>query len=610
MTRLPVLILLVSLSPAVPRGVTAAPQENADPWPGLITSLPPVVGREVERWRLSQLVGESSADGFLLRSPSTMARRDHGSPAGRIQVSILAPVLYSVWNSHLPFSLNEGNLWAGRGLSARLSAGVQLDIGRVSLLLAPELVSETNGDFQTLAYPETNEGAARHRLASPFHDSRGSMDLPQRFGTEPRRFGVPGQSSLALRIGAAEGGLSTEHMWWGPGVRNAILMSGHAPGFPHLFLRTRVPVDVRVGTLEALWVLGRVEESDYFDLDPTNDGRSLSAAVFVLSPVFEPDLSVGIARAVYAPAGDAFIPIEAGLDFLRNVGRPSAPPGDSLLRPAPDQLFMIFTRWIFPEAGFEVYGEWGRWEQPASLRDFLELPHHSRGYTVGLQYARPTGSGLFRLEAEITNLEPSTSYRGPERRLLGKEAWSTCVTGPKSGKRGRSGLCGRIPPWKLPVHLVRRDEQESRNTGVQRRCKENPRTLDVRANELDVPLDRAIHVGLGGEVDHRVNANHGAAHRLRVADVSACESEPWAPLDGLEVLEVPRVGEGVEHHDLVPGLLEHEPNEVRAHETGAPGDEELHGEVGPPSYRATSTSVRAKSSPLKRSGSRRIMETP
>ncbi len=377
----------------------------------------PILGREDEdRLRLAHLTRGSSTRGFLLRSPSTLSVSLGYEPFWDVPAenavfwSLLSPELRTVWNSDLPHSMNQGSLWAGRGLSTQLTAGVRFRFRNAALILAPHVVREENRAFQTASFPEAGLPRDRHVLASLFHYPPASMDLPLRFGTEPRTFLELGQSSFTVRTGRVAFGAATENLWWGPGIRNGLLMSAQAPGIPHLFLRTERPLETRAGNVEARWLLGRLVESDYFDFDPENDHRSLSALALTLAPAFEPNLTIGVARAVYAPSGR--LPLGSALDVFRSAGRPSTAPGDTLLAPDRDQLFTLFARWVFPGAGFEAFGEWGRYEQPKSLRDLLELPDHSRGYTVGMQYARSApGSTHFRFQTEITNLEPSTSYR-------------------------------------------------------------------------------------------------------------------------------------------------------------------------------------------------------
>jgi hypothetical protein len=397
------LTALVAAASALPAQVpTDSARADAAPF----TTLPTLGGAVDERVRVEQILGRRSPTGYLLRSPSTL-QQAHGR-TGR-SLSLVAPELVSVWNSQLPESFNDGPLWAGRGLNLKLTAGVRAQAGRLSLVVAPQFVSEENRAYQTIPYPLDRE-PPRNPHASPFHYPPWSMDLPLRFGLEPRSRIDPGQSSLTLSVGGAAIGAATENLWWGPGIRNAILMSAHAPGIPHLFLRTARPWQTRLGTLEAQTVLGRLRESAYFDDAKENDYRSISAFAVVLHPRFEPDLAIGFARVVYAPAAER-LPWGAALDAFRSVGRPNAPARVDA-EPAADGMFSIFGRWVFPASGFEAYVEWARNEEPGSLRDFLEMPHHSQGYTLGLQWLRPSeyGPGL-RLQGEATYLEPSGTYR-------------------------------------------------------------------------------------------------------------------------------------------------------------------------------------------------------
>jgi hypothetical protein len=68
---------------------------------------------------------------------------------------------------------------------------------------------------------------------------------------------------------------------------------------------------------------------------------------------------------------------------------------------------------VFPADGFETYVEWARYEFPISLRDLFVAPNHTQGYTLGLQWTRPTNwrDGSVRLQGEVTTLEQSATFR-------------------------------------------------------------------------------------------------------------------------------------------------------------------------------------------------------
>ncbi|MGH9884283.1 MAG: hypothetical protein ACREBE_02065, partial [bacterium] len=100
---------------------------------------------------MAQLSGVGRNEWFLIRSASRLTPPlDTG---GQWRVGVLVPEARAVRNSTLPYSLNDGSLWAGRGWSASLTAGVSARLGVARLIIAPTLVSEQNSDFQVIPYP-------------------------------------------------------------------------------------------------------------------------------------------------------------------------------------------------------------------------------------------------------------------------------------------------------------------------------------------------------------------------------------------------------------------------------------------------------------------------
>ena len=377
-------------------------------------SPPALLGTDVdERLRLDQLTGHASVAGFLLRSASSLA--DSVPEGDRVlRLRVISPQLLYVQNSDLPFSLNDGSLWAGRGWNVRVSQGFQLDAGRVRLIVMPELVFAENRDYAAWSHRTTHPPPPhRSPYSSPWGVAPGSIDLPLRFGDEPATGFFWGQSSVTIDAGALELGASTENNWWGPGTRNALLLSNNAPGFPHLFLRSGDPIETAVGAFEGRWLIGVLAESRYFDTVSFNGYNSISTLALTWQPKWERGLTVGIARAVFAPTRSADHAVSEFHQVFANIGRPNAlPDSDSSQTPGRDQIFSMFGRWVFPEDRFETYFEWARHEQPVSLRDLLTAPNHTRGYTLGLQWlSNHVGPGRIRLQAEITNVERSSTYR-------------------------------------------------------------------------------------------------------------------------------------------------------------------------------------------------------
>ncbi|MEO8192565.1 MAG: capsule assembly Wzi family protein [Gemmatimonadales bacterium] len=375
-----------------------------------------VSGDSVDRLRLAQLAGRAPLQGLLLRSTSSITDGPD-STVMRRPFAIVLPQVTSVTNSELPFGQNDGALWAGKGYSFRLLAGITASFGPVRIVAIPEFVSSTNYNFSidptdlrfSRPIPST-----RSDFSSPSNYVPYSIDLPYRLGDSAVSKLYPGQSSITVSFGSFQVGAATENEWWGPAIRNPLIFSDNAPGFPHGFIRTGRPVATAIGQFEGRWVVGGLHESDYFDKDISNDVRSISALSVIWKHRPQSGLTLGLARSVFAPVdGYSGVPARA-FDFLRGTGQPNARAvTDSTFTPGPDQIFSVFAHWALPVYGLETYIEWARAELPGSLRDLLLEPNNARGYTTGLQWARPIGDGrsTFRTQLEFTNVEQSGTYR-------------------------------------------------------------------------------------------------------------------------------------------------------------------------------------------------------
>ena len=370
----------------------------------------PIGSPAEDRLRTAQLLGEAPSQGHLVRSVSSYA-----APAlveGRVY--ILRPHLRTVYNSYLPVSANQGMAWSGRGAGFHVVGGIRARMGRLTLIAAPELAYTQNRDFQRIPSP-ASEG--RSSFAHPFHGRASSLDTPLRFGNDPVTSLSPGQSSLTADVGQFAAGVATESLWWGPGMRNALLMSNNAPGFPHLFVRTSPEgLRTRYGTLQGRWVAGALSQSSYFD--SRDEGRTIAALALAFTPRGEPGLTLGATRAVYRTGTRLAAPLRF-LDVLLPVRHPEAPTPPEMMAAAgrSDQLFSLFGRWVFPASGFEMYGEWARQEGFGSVRELVTAPEATAGYMVGVQWvATGARAGRVRLQGELTNLEQNDAVRDRSQR--------------------------------------------------------------------------------------------------------------------------------------------------------------------------------------------------
>jgi hypothetical protein len=375
-----------------------------------IRELPAIGSPEADERRVRQLLGGGTRESFVLQSLSSSLERPARGSAPAVELFL--PRLDVAWNSDIPFSLNDGALRAERGWNTRMALGLRATAGPLSLVLAPEYVYEQNGEFEPLSARSEDAGTipGRDSLAAPWYAFERGADLPLRFGYDQRGALVWGQSSASLDVGPISVGASTENRWWGPGIRNALVMSNHADGIPHAFLRTPVPIVTRVGSIEMIWMGGALRESEYFDSTSANDRRSLSAFALTFRPRRVPDLSLGIARSVYAalPRSASLLGHFADV-FTRweMQGEVAAEADDTR-----EQILSLFGRWVFPADGVEVYGEWARTRLPSSARDFFEFPGFTQAYTLGFQGAR-SGllGGTIRVQGELSELEQKARGR-------------------------------------------------------------------------------------------------------------------------------------------------------------------------------------------------------
>jgi hypothetical protein len=396
------LALWAAVAAATPLAAQTVPAPGSGS--AAVRALPAVGSAADDSVRLAQLLSGAPAAGYLLRSPSGALAGGAGSAAPGWE--LLAPELATVWNSALPFSLNDGSLWAGRGLSTRLTAGAVLRWGPVTAVAAPEVVYQQNREFDTWEGEVPPTGP----YVLPWYAQAPSADLPLRPGDEASTRVRPGQSSLTVAAGPVAFGAATENQWWGPGIRNAIVLSNNAPGFPHAFLRTGAPVRTRAGSFEAKWILGRLSESAQFDTAGWNDRRAVSALVATYSPALDPNLTLGAARSVYSLVPEGSSTLGRFADVLARWTRRDDPEADEDGRY--NQVLSLFGRWVLPEDGLEVYGEWSRQDLPSTFGEASDHLGYSQGFTLGVQYAREMRSGALRLQGEATTLQQSPSALG------------------------------------------------------------------------------------------------------------------------------------------------------------------------------------------------------
>ena len=329
--------------------------------------------------------------------------QSHAAP-----VSVVPPEIRVTWNSSLPYSLNDGPMWAGRGLSFSITGGAAYQDARswphIRVVLAPTLWYSQNRPFEILSGVDVD----RSTYASPFHggSSGSSMDLPLRFGDRHLLSLDPGRSSLTLGWSRVATGVSTENEWWGPGMRNALVVSNNAAGIPRFFVRTVQPVRTRLGDFRGELIAGALTQSMFFSA-LANENRTISGLRVELRPARDTNVTLGFARVVYAPLSREASLLGATLArSLDAIGRWENLAGASQQRS--DQIGAVYVRWSIPRAGFELYGEWARMALPENATELLTAANYSGAWTAGFQLLQPRSRlRWLRLQSEFTYLEQS-----------------------------------------------------------------------------------------------------------------------------------------------------------------------------------------------------------
>ncbi len=376
------------------------------------------VGSEVEDYlRLLQLTGHAPLYPWSIRSfsPAEVDRllpTDSAHPwAGRYdlrpdssggpQFSWVRPQGRMVYNSAFPYGLNDGAVWAGRGVTASLQTGFAARYGPVSLTVAPLVFWAENREFEL--QKNGQKGQLVYAAGGFFPES---IDLPQRFGADPVTRIDPGQSTLRVDLAGVAAGISTANQHWGPARVSPILLGSQGPGFAHAFAGTARPIDLWIGRAHGRLVWGRLEESAYSPVAADAAGRVMAGIVGTFTPRGAPGIELGVARFYHYPSPSGALPpgyLLRPLETFVKAGTKDPYDEDAVEE---NQLASVFFRAVFPGSQVEMYGEYSRDDHNFDLRDFLLEPDNSRAFLVGLSKAWPRSpTNVFVLSGELAHAQ-------------------------------------------------------------------------------------------------------------------------------------------------------------------------------------------------------------
>lgn len=318
-----------------------------------------------------------------------------------VNMKVYGPDWYNSFNTAAPYGQNDGALWQGKGYNTSLTAGLRFEGYGFELTFKPQLSFSQNMSFDIM--PSNTDSPYGYFWG---YGKNVGVDAPQRFGDKPFFVYDWGDSEVRWSWHSFTVGFGTQAIWLGPAYMNPILHSNNAASYPKVDLGLRrqkviLPwLNWYLGDIEARIWTGKLTESDYFDNDDSNNHNMIHGLAFAYAPSFVPGLTLFANRVCLVKWDWANLKYLWPKEENTHVGEKGA---------GEDQKMSFGFDWIFPQVGFEVYGEVGK-DDYSSLKVY---PLRTIVYTVGLKktFSIYEKWGIYgQLNFEINNNELSHDF--------------------------------------------------------------------------------------------------------------------------------------------------------------------------------------------------------
>lgn len=355
--------------------------------------------------RNAQLLGKVSPNvSFHMRSSMfhrknslayTVRYQDRSASDQRLPAWLQFSLMDATWdtqfNSNHPAGYNLGSMFASKGVNTRFSAGLYFAVGPLSVQLQPEAIYNQNRSFMTFPH-----GYSHDKLLIYYREVIDRIDMPERYSDDAFSRLLPGNSSVRLNLWKLSLGVSNEYLWWGPGVRNSLMLTSNAEGFQHVTLNTTSPIKTPIGSFEGQYLMARLENSGYaipppitrpngnpYPRNKRDDWRYLNGIMLSWNPPYIRGLHLGAARTFIGyntllSDFKSYHPLFQPFTKKQFVDDDNPSGNDEY-----DQRISVFFRFVLPKNGFEFYGEFGREDHSYDIRDAYMQVNHSRAYNVG-----------------------------------------------------------------------------------------------------------------------------------------------------------------------------------------------------------------------------------
>jgi hypothetical protein len=216
-------------------------------------------------------------------------------------------------NSNLPLGFNDGVMIPSVGKQNYYNFQVGIQWGNFTLQIAPEKVTAENFPVQGLGndFDGSANGYPGNFWRRYYEISENIIEAPNvHFKTNSDQNFI-GQTSLKYHTKNISFGISTENLWWGPGIHYSLVLTNNAPGFLHYTIQTNKPIQTFLGTVEAQFIGGSLQNGFLKPSEndnpyaaqwyvPKDSGeRYITGMVLTLNPQWTKNLYIGLSNMAY-----------------------------------------------------------------------------------------------------------------------------------------------------------------------------------------------------------------------------------------------------------------------------------------------------------------------
>ena len=355
-------------------------------------------------------------------------RGDMNLDKGKSRLKLLPLEWKQQIDTHHPEGFNDGSMIPAKGYQSYLTGGVYFEYDHLSIKLQPEFVSAKNMDYDGFPGPITDPSHVYLNWFLYSYSYLNRIDQPEKYGEGTYNKMFWGQSSIRLNFNSVSLGFSTENIWWGPGMRNSLIMTNNAPGFAHFTLNSIKPIKTYIGSFEGQIIAGWLQDSGYdlpgsdikhedgtgFILPKPIENRYLNGMILSYNPKWVPGLFIGVIRSFQIYKSKIGNDLVDYLPVFSPISRKSAEDESGAIKPY-DFLNSVFFRYVWPESQVEIYGEYGRNDYWWDKSDRILQLGHTGAYNLGIRKLIPLRKKdeliLTHLEVTQVALNPQTMNR-------------------------------------------------------------------------------------------------------------------------------------------------------------------------------------------------------